>query len=181
MKTFDVYYHLLRGFEVVKKGFSWPGFLFNVIWAFIKKLPRVGLGLSITIIMLKVISAIVLGDPNIKLKYSFVANGIYFAVAFCLCLLVGLRGNRWIGNKLLETRYHHLGSYEAESAKQAILQAEPAAKSYREESEEKDRNESIQCPSCGKFGVYSGYIEDGSMGDWCPNCKKSLKKIRGEI
>jgi uncharacterized RDD family membrane protein YckC len=33
-----------------------------------------------------------------------------------------------------------------------------------------------QCPTCGKWDVHRAYIEDGSMGDWCPHCKKSIKE-----
>ncbi len=25
------------------------------------------------------------------------------------------------------------------------------------------------------------YVENGGMGDWCPNCKMSLQKMNGEI
>jgi hypothetical protein len=34
------------------------------------------------------------------------------------------------------------------------------------------------CPSCGKWDVHKAFTEDGGMGDWCPNCKKSIKKIK---
>jgi hypothetical protein len=39
-----------------------------------------------------------------------------------------------------------------------------------------------QCPTCGKWDVHKAYIEDGGMGYWCPNCKKSIKdeSIQGE-
>ena len=32
MKQLDVYSHPVHGFEVVKNGFSWPGFFFTWIW-----------------------------------------------------------------------------------------------------------------------------------------------------
>ncbi len=31
-----------------------------------------------------------------------------------------------------------------------------------------------QCPTCGNLGVHKAYVEDGSWGDWCPHCKKSI-------
>lgn len=37
-----------------------------------------------------------------------------------------------------------------------------------------------QCPRCGKEDVHDAYIENGSWGKWCPNCKMSIKKIRGK-
>lgn len=35
-----------------------------------------------------------------------------------------------------------------------------------------------QCPRCGKGNVYDAYIEDGSWGKWCGDCRMSIKKIR---
>ncbi len=40
---------------------------------------------------------------------------------------------------------------------------------------------SERCPKCGTTDVYKAYTEDGGMGDWCPNCKESIQKMRGEI
>jgi predicted Zn-ribbon and HTH transcriptional regulator len=36
------------------------------------------------------------------------------------------------------------------------------------------------CPRCGS-SFQRAYIEDGGQGDWCPVCKVSLQKMRGEI
>jgi hypothetical protein len=33
---------------------------------------------------------------------------------------------------------------------------------------------SLKCPSCGSEDIVRAYIEDGSLGNWCPTCKKSL-------
>jgi len=37
------------------------------------------------------------------------------------------------------------------------------------------------CPDCGQVGVYQAYVEDGSFGEWCPNCRKGVKGIEGEV
>ncbi len=38
-----------------------------------------------------------------------------------------------------------------------------------------------QCPACGSWDVRRGAtIEDGSIGDWCPHCKKSLQRMKAE-
>lgn len=43
-------------------------------------------------------------------------------------------------------------------------------------------NQIEKCPICGSTDIVHGsYIEDGSFGDWCPHCKKSLQKMSGEI
>ena len=36
---------------------------------------------------------------------------------------------------------------------------------------------SKQCPTCGSRDVRWAMIEDGGLGNWCDNCKKSLKGI----
>jgi hypothetical protein len=36
---------------------------------------------------------------------------------------------------------------------------------------------SKQCPTCGSWDVRWAMIEDGGLGDWCDNCKKSLKAM----
>jgi hypothetical protein len=38
-----------------------------------------------------------------------------------------------------------------------------------------------QCPRCSESGVHDAYIEDGSWGKWCPQCKMSIKKIRKNL
>lgn len=43
-----------------------------------------------------------------------------------------------------------------------------------------DINEKLEqglkrCPACLKWDVHEAFIEDGSWGEWCPNCKRSLK------
>jgi len=36
---------------------------------------------------------------------------------------------------------------------------------------------SKQCPTCGNSDVRWAMIEDGGLGEWCDNCKKSLKAM----
>lgn len=36
---------------------------------------------------------------------------------------------------------------------------------------------SKQCPTCGSWDVRWAMIEDGGLGNWCDNCKKSLKAM----
>ncbi len=41
--------------------------------------------------------------------------------------------------------------------------------------------QSKQCPKCQGRNVHDAFIENGSWGKWCPDCKMSIKKIRGSI
>ena len=37
-----------------------------------------------------------------------------------------------------------------------------------------------QCPTCGSWDVRWAMIEDGGLGNWCDNCKKSLEAMGGQ-
>jgi uncharacterized protein YlaI len=39
----------------------------------------------------------------------------------------------------------------------------------------------LRCPTCGTTDLQRAYIENGGIGDWCPNCMMSLQKMRHEI
>jgi len=35
-----------------------------------------------------------------------------------------------------------------------------------------------RCPICRNWDVHEAFIEDGSWGDWCPHCARSLKRMK---
>ena len=37
-----------------------------------------------------------------------------------------------------------------------------------------------RCPICRTWDVHEAFLEDGSWGDWCPKCAKSLKLMKSE-
>lgn len=45
----------------------------------------------------------------------------------------------------------------------------------------KEKEGKVRCPKCGNWDVYRAYLKDGSMGDYCPNCKQSIKTMKGSI
>lgn len=40
------------------------------------------------------------------------------------------------------------------------------------------QSEKKQCPTCGGFDIKYAYIEDGTSGDYCYRCRKSLKAMK---
>lgn len=44
-----------------------------------------------------------------------------------------------------------------------------------------DKSGSKQCPTCGGWDVRWAMIEDGGLGEWCDNCKKSLRAMGKQI
>lgn len=119
MKTYDVYAHPLREQEAVKQGFSWPGFFFGWIWAFVKRLPPHGFALLGVGIVMGVIDAGA-ETPEISVVLSMV--GLAIAVA------IGFNGNEWRRDRLCQLGYKHMGSFHAATSDGAIAQAMNADK-----------------------------------------------------
>ena len=82
MKRYKIYKSPLGMIEAVKKGWSWPGFLFTLIWLLVKKLyVTAGIVWSI---------AIVIGFVELE------TGGTVFSSFFSasIGLIVGLKGNQ---------------------------------------------------------------------------------------
>lgn len=99
MRTFEVFTHTEKGNEAVKKGFSWPGFFFGFIWAFVKGLPGIGFLLIIAAVGLRVLEAVAVAERSSGMMV-FVAL-LYLAVL----LVVGFQGNNWRRSKLTQKGY----------------------------------------------------------------------------
>ena len=44
-----------------------------------------------------------------------------------------------------------------------------------------EREGKVQCPQCGNWDVRWAMTEDGSQGNWCGNCNKSLKAMGFDV
>ncbi len=114
MKTYDVYTHPARPQEAVKQGFSWPGFFFGWIWAFVKRLPSHGaalLGIGITIGVIDV------GAENSEV--SIVLGLVSLAIA----VAIGFNGNEWRRGRMHDLGYKHMGTFNAGTPEAAIAYA----------------------------------------------------------
>jgi hypothetical protein len=61
-----------------------------------------------------------------------------------------------------------------------VLEVLEKERRLREERYKAEREGKI-CPVCESALVQGAYLEDGSRGAWCSQCKKSIKRMRGEI
>src|SRR3954469_11806067 len=83
----------------VKRGFSWPGFFFTWIWAFVKRLWLQGgliLGCSLVATML---TLTVLGSERV----------LFWTFCLIVGLVVGVNGNAWRTQRLEREGYNFLG------------------------------------------------------------------------
>ncbi|MFH2047665.1 MAG: FISUMP domain-containing protein [Pseudomonadota bacterium] len=102
MSMEDVYTHSVKGDKVVvKRGFSYPGFFFGFIWAFVKGLPGIGFALLAAIVGFRAFEVFIASiDPKIA---RFVSVSCPLVLAFA----VGSMGNEWIRSKLIRKGYIH--------------------------------------------------------------------------
>ena len=100
MKQFDLYQHPSKELQAVKVGFSWPGFFFPFIWAFVKGLWVHGFWLLAALITISAAIAAPVGN----------------IVMLALNIFVGFRANDWRRTELwLKYGYRPLRRVEAES------------------------------------------------------------------
>ena len=114
MKTFDVYKHPTLGYEAVKRGFSWPAFFFEGIWALSK---RMWVGGAVLVV---VWFGLVGGQTNADAKGESGASLFLALVGLVLGVAVGMLGNgRW-AESLRRRGYEHVGTASAEEPEGAI-------------------------------------------------------------
>ncbi len=118
MNQYKIYENQLGLREAVKQGWSWTGFFFSWIWAFIKKMNVIGGATLGGIIFLSIISAAVtdaVGEDNAG-TLDAVLGLAYLAVP----VVFGVNGNAWREKNLLSRAYEFKITVSAESDEAAI-------------------------------------------------------------
>jgi hypothetical protein len=111
MKNFKVFKHPVLGYQAVKVGFSWPGFLFPAIWLLIKKLWWHALIVVSSIILLSFIE-VFFDNAQTSVMVLLVEAGIY--------ILVGVNGNEWQMVNLQANGCELIDTVQAETPREAI-------------------------------------------------------------
>jgi hypothetical protein len=91
MKTFKVFKHPTLGYRAVKVGFSWPGFLFSVIWLLIKQLWGHALIVISSFILLTLIEMF-FNNIQTSVMVLLIDVGVY--------IFVGVNCNEWLVTNL---------------------------------------------------------------------------------
>ena len=100
MKQYKIFEHSSGATEAVKQGWSWPAFLFSFVWAMVKKMWAIGIGLFI----LSLIFISMVGT-----KADLLINGISVVVS----VIFGIYGNNWREKNLESRGYKMKGTVEA--------------------------------------------------------------------
>ncbi|MGV7235259.1 MAG: DUF2628 domain-containing protein [Nitrosomonadaceae bacterium] len=122
MHKYNVYKHPIIGYEAIKQGFSWPGFFFTWIWAFVKKLWADGVILLLVTVILQGLGQVVWarpdGDAPVIMYLLF-----YSVIIFGPSIYTGFFGNKWRIGSMNNRGYEFECTVMAGSAEGALSEA----------------------------------------------------------
>ncbi len=123
MNTYEIYQHPLRGNAAVKRGFSWPGFLFTFVWALAKQIWLLG---GVLLVIAGGLSFVTfeLGRNNPVLCGTL---WVLFA------LVTGVKANSWLAWSLEGHGYGFLGLVPARTPAEALAKVTTVGKNWPDE------------------------------------------------
>lgn len=96
MNQFHIYQHPTLGHEAVKKGWSWPAFLFTWIWAFMKRLWLIA---GVILLLFWILAS--------SLPEAWIVGNLIISV------VMGMKGNELRIKRLQESGYEQVATVEA--------------------------------------------------------------------
>jgi hypothetical protein len=87
MKVYNIYENPVNMLEAVKQGWSWPGFFFNWLWCFIKKIHGFGFALIGIFFAIGLLTGLL--EISGEVGLSLIVNLLVFVVS----IYVGSNGN----------------------------------------------------------------------------------------
>lgn len=103
MKQYKVYKHPSGTTEAVKQGWSWPGFFFSFIWAMVKKMWSLGVGLLIGFFV-----------------FGLINEALINIVAIIANIIFGINGNLWREDNLASRGFEQVDTVTAANPEGAI-------------------------------------------------------------
>ena len=94
MKQYKIYTSPHGAMEAIKQGWSWPAFFFGCIWACVKKMWALGLGVLVAFLVIGLLFGLAGADESIS-------NSIVNLLAIVTAIVFGRQGNAWREKYLL--------------------------------------------------------------------------------
>ena len=113
MKQFELYSNSQGLFKAVKQGWSWPAFIFGILWAITKRLWSLVINVVFIYLVLGIVS-IFIGGVLVEIIGNIVALGVF--------VVFGAKGNVWWEMNLQSKGYEFKDSVTAANSKDAIAQ-----------------------------------------------------------
>ena len=118
MKTYRIFANPKENHDAVKQGWSWPGFFFNIIWALIKKMWALGIGLLVLFFALGAIEGAIEVSSG---KEAALGMSVFSSILnFIIVIIFGVNGNKWREKKLISRGYDYQDTVNAENPEAAI-------------------------------------------------------------
>lgn len=111
MKQYKIFKHPSGAIEAVKQGWSWPAFFFGFVWALIKKIWSIGIGVLLAFLAVGFIIGAEMGEAG-----DATLNGI----AATANLIFGVHGNGWRERNLLSRGFQQKQTVSAANPKEAV-------------------------------------------------------------
>ncbi len=112
MKQYKIYKHPSGLTEAVKQGWSWPGFFFSLIWAMIKKMWAIGVGLLVGFLFLGFLIGAAGGGTG--------GDAIINLAALIVNIIFGVNGNSWREKNLSSRGFEEVNRVTATNPESAI-------------------------------------------------------------
>ena len=135
MKRFEIFSHPVLGFEVIKSGFSWPGFFFTWIWLLICRMWGHAIAVAAIYVvatpLVAALFAVAIGftmdDSMPEAEVDATLEGLFgmawWVGSVVVNVVVGIKGNGWRQKHLVRTRaFRHLKTVQARSSEAALLE-----------------------------------------------------------
>lgn len=112
MKQYKIYVNPQGDYEAVKQGWSWPAFFFGWIWAMVKKMWELGVGLLIGMLVFGfIVGASGAGkDGNVLIDIT----------AIIVAVIFGTNGNKWRESNLQKRGYEYKDTVTAANTEGAV-------------------------------------------------------------
>lgn len=113
MKQYKIYTSPLGKVEAVKQGGSWPAFFFSFIWACVKGMWALGIGIFVALFVVGLIFEFSGTDET-------ASNGIINLATIVVATVFGAQGNAWREKNLLSRGFSMAATVSAANPEGAL-------------------------------------------------------------
>jgi hypothetical protein len=112
MNQYKIFKHPSGTTNAVKQGWSWPGFFFTFIWAIVKKMWGLGVGVLIGFFVLGIIIGMAGGNSD--------GDALINIITISASIIFGVSGNSWREKNLLSRGFEQVDTVTAANPGGAI-------------------------------------------------------------
>jgi hypothetical protein len=112
MKQYKIFKHPSGAIEAVKQGWSWPAFFAGILWAMVKRMWDIGIGVFLAFLVVGFIVGATAGEQG--------GDAIINGLGVTANLIFSVHGNSWREKNLFSRGFIQKQTVSATSPKAAI-------------------------------------------------------------